>query len=292
MPEKNDKKKIISKLRHKYRLIIYNDITLQEVWHLRLSRLNVFTTVGISGILLTTVVIILIAFTPLKEFIPGFPDGNMQKTILNNAQRVDSLEQIVKSRNIYLRNLKTIISGDSIQDDYANMSLNKDTNHQYDEIEFTKSREDTLLRQQVAEADLYNLSVNEGKITDRSFKNMHFFAPLKGPVTNSFNSRENHFGTDIVAAPNEAVLATLDGTIVLATWTLATGYVIQIQHDNNLVSFYKHNSVLLKKVGDIVKAGETIAIIGNSGELTTGPHLHFELWHNGVPLNPEDYIIF
>ena len=115
---------------------------------------------------------------------------------------------------------------------------------------------------------------------------------MKGIITYSFNPSENHFGTDIVAASNKVVVATLNGTVVMANWTLETGYIVQIQHDNNLLSIYKHNSELLKKVGDHVSAGEAIAIIGNSGELTSGPHLHFELWHNGAPINPEDYIAF
>jgi murein DD-endopeptidase MepM/ murein hydrolase activator NlpD len=121
---------------------------------------------------------------------------------------------------------------------------------------------------------------------------LHFFSPIKGLVTNSFNAIQNHYGTDIVGAPNEVVKATLGGTVVMATWTLETGYVIEIQHDNNLISVYKHNAELLKRVGDHIRVGDPIAIMGNSGELTTGPHLHFELWYKGTPLNPEDYISF
>jgi murein DD-endopeptidase MepM/ murein hydrolase activator NlpD len=119
-----------------------------------------------------------------------------------------------------------------------------------------------------------------------------FFTPVKGTVTNVFNSAEKHFGVDIAAAPNEAIKATLDGTVILSAWTSETGYIITIQHSNNLVSVYKHNSALLKKAGTYVKAGEAIAIIGNSGEYTSGPHLHFELWYNGSPVNPKDYIAF
>jgi murein DD-endopeptidase MepM/ murein hydrolase activator NlpD len=115
---------------------------------------------------------------------------------------------------------------------------------------------------------------------------------VNGIVTNSFKGSENHFGTDIVAGPNEVVKATLDGTIILSTWTIETGNVVQIQHDNDLISVYKHNAEILKNMGKRVKAGEPIAIIGNSGELTTGPHLHFELWYKGKPVNPEEYITF
>jgi murein DD-endopeptidase MepM/ murein hydrolase activator NlpD len=126
----------------------------------------------------------------------------------------------------------------------------------------------------------------------RDLAGIHFFTPVRGLVTQSFNARENHFGTDIGAAHNEVVKATLDGTVTLADWTVETGYTISIQHENNLISFYKHNAELLKKVGNVVKAGDAIAIIGNSGELTTGPHLHFELWHNGTPIDPQTYIVF
>ena len=135
------------------------------------------------------------------------------------------------------------------------------------------------------------LPVNRGIATVQLDK-LHFFTPVRGMVTNSFNPSNNHFGTDIVAGPNEVVKATLAGTVIMATWTLETGYVIEIQHDNNLISVYKHNAELLQKVGLRVKAGDAIAIIGNSGELTTGPHLHFELWQNGVALNPENFIVF
>ena len=131
------------------------------------------------------------------------------------------------------------------------------------------------------------------KTTNKTdFSRIHFYSPVKGLITNSFNPNENHLGTDVVTASNNVVVAALEGTVIIANWTLETGYVIQIQHSNNLISIYKHNSELLKKVGNHVTAGEVIAIIGNSGELTSGPHLHFELWHNGTPLDPEDYVAF
>ena len=134
--------------------------------------------------------------------------------------------------------------------------------------------------------------MNNSKQTNVNLKNLHFFLPIKGIVTNGFNVENGHLATDIVAQPNEPVLATLEGTVTLATWSLQEGYIIMIQHNYNIVSIYKHNESLLKKQGDHVTAGEPIAIIGNTGELTTGPHLHFELWYNGTPLNPEDYIAF
>ena len=124
------------------------------------------------------------------------------------------------------------------------------------------------------------------------FNSLHFFTPLKGLVTNHFNLSENHYGIDIVSKPDEVILAVLDGTVTLSAWTLETGYIIEIQHSANLISVYKHLSQRLKETGSKVRAGEAIAIIGNTGELSSGPHLHFELWRNGIPLNPESYIMF
>ena len=285
---KEKKKNIVNKLKHKYRLSIYNDDTFEEVWFLRLSRLNVFSIIGTSVLLFTISIIVLIAFTPLREFIPGYPDGNMRRNIVNNVYKLDSLEHELEIRDRYFQSINTIIRGGTPVS-YEN---SQDTTVRYEDIKFDKSEHDSILRQQIEEEELFNLSIltNSGSKTD--FSSIHFYPPVKGLVTNSFNPNENHFGTDIVAASNKVVVATLDGTVTMATWTLETGYVIQIQHDNNLISVYKHNSEILKKVGNHVTAGEAIAIIGNSGELTSGPHLHFELWHNGTPIDPEDYVAF
>ena len=282
------KKHIVNKLKHKYRLIIYNDNTFEEVWFMRLSRLNVFTIAGTALIFLIASVTVLIAFTPIREFIPGYPDGNMRRNIINNVYKLDSLENAIEIRDRYFASINRIIRGE-VPLSFENA---QDSMVRYQDISFTKSEHDSILRQQIEEEELFNLSVltNPGKKTD--FSTIHFFPPVKGIITNSFNPNENHFGTDIVAAANKVVVATLSGTVVLANWTLETGYVIQIQHDNNLISIYKHNSELLKKAGNHVSAGEAIAIIGNSGELTSGPHLHFELWHNGTPINHEDFISF
>ena len=156
----------------------------------------------------------------------------------------------------------------------------------------TISKEDSILREKVASEEQYSISNSSGKNQIDNLGEIHFYTPVKGIVTSSFDASKNHFGTDIVANPNQVVFACLDGTVISSTWSSEYGYVIQIQHEGNLISAYKHNSELLKKAGTVVKAGESIAIIGNSGELTTGPHLHFELWYAGKALNPEDYINF
>ncbi len=285
---KEKKKNIVNKLRNKYRLSIYNDDTFEEVWFLRLSRLNVFSIVGTSILVFTIAIIVLIAFTPLREFIPGYPDGIMRRNIINNVHKLDSLEHELEIRDRYFESINTIIRGGTPLS-YENA---QDTTIRYEEITFDKSEHDSILRQQIEEEELFNLSILSNASTKTDFSSIHFYPPVRGLVTNSFNPSENHYGTDIVTGSNKVVVAALDGTVIIANWTLETGYVVQIQHANNLISVYKHNSELLKKVGNHVTAGEAIAIIGNSGELTSGPHLHFELWHNGTPIDPEDYVAF
>ncbi|KPK81065.1 MAG: hypothetical protein AMS27_15795 [Bacteroides sp. SM23_62_1] len=277
-----------NRLNDKYRLIIYNDQTFKEVWYLRLSKLNFIALIISVFILLSAGIYSAIAFTSIRETIPGYPDDSVRRTILMNAMRLDSLENEIRMRDNYFRNLNAIISGEEPDDVMASV----DTSIEYSSIDFTKSLEDSILRIQIEEEEQYNLTVMDDAIPSSGLVSIHFFAPIKGHITNSFNSYENHFGTDIVAAPNEVVKATLDGTVIMASWTVETGYVIEIQHTNNLISIYKHNAELLKRVGNLVKAGDAIAIIGNSGELTTGPHLHFELWYNGTPIDPEEYIVF
>ena len=284
----NNKESFLEKFKHKYRLSIYRDETYEEVLNLKLSKLNVFTLVGIITIVFLTIVISIIAYTPVREFIPGYPDENTIANIRKNEFLLDSLEIELTKRDRYFNNLKKILSGED-PDNYDNYA---DTTAGYENIEFSRSAEDSLLRQMIDQEDQFNLTYSSAKRSVTSISSTHFFPPIKGLVTNSFSTSNNHYGIDIVAAPNEVVKAILDGTVIMSSWTLETGWVIQIQHDNNLISIYKHNAELLKRQGDFVKAGDPIAIIGNSGELTTGPHLHFELWHNMAPINPLDYIVF
>ena len=154
-----------------------------------------------------------------------------------------------------------------------------------------KAKEDSLLRDYVEREDSYSLKATSAS-SSSSESRLYYFTPLKGTVTNTFNQAEAHFGVDIVAPKNEAIKAALDGTVIFADWTVETGYVIQLQHKNNITSIYKHNSVLLKEVGQRVKAGEAIAIIGNTGKLSSGPHLHFELWKEGKAIDPMQFINF
>ena len=282
-----EKKRYLSKLKNKYRFSIYNDQTFEEVWFFRLSRLNVMAGLGGFSFLLITLVTVIIAFTPLREFIPGYPDAHTRRQIVQTALKVDSLEQKLDYWQRYLTTLRAIVNGENP----PALEAKPDTTVKSKNIVFTKSQEDSVLRAEIENNEQYNLSVTQPSL-DNSVKGFHFFPPVRGQVTSSFSLPRSHFGTDIASAPNEVVVAVLEGTITMSTWTLETGYVIQVQHNGNLLSVYKHNSKLLKRAGSHVKAGEAIAIIGNSGELTTGPHLHFELWYNGTPVDPEKYIVF
>lgn len=284
----SEKKSFWEKFRHKYRLSIYRDETFEEVLNLRLTRLNVMAILGLGIFLFLVLVISIIAYTPVRELIPGYPNEQTVRNIYLNNFRLDSLEMEIAKRDAYFENIRRIISGDRPQD----MRRNSDSSRSAASSTYSKTREDSVLRAMVEPRDQFGLSAIENRRIKPAFFNVLFFPPVKGMVSNSFNSEFDHYGTDIVAATNEAVKATLPGTVTMAGWTLETGYVIQLQHADNIISVYKHNAELLKHIGDRVKAGEPIAIIGNSGELTTGPHLHFELWYNGTPVNPEDYISF
>jgi len=280
---------IREKLRNKYKLTIYNETTLQESFTFNLTRMNVFTYFGLFLILITALVIVLFIVTPLNAFLPKYGDTKMRLKIIENAIKIDSLQQEISMRDKYFQNINNIMEGKNL-DDYE-QTIDSSV-AQYQNIDFTKSKHDSILRSLIEKEEQLYLSAVDNFSDGSDMEHISFFIPVRGIISNKFDSKEGHFGIDIVAKPDEPILATLSGTVILAAWSTETGYVIQIQHDNNLISIYKHNSVLLKSQGDHVEAGESIAIIGNTGELSTGPHLHFELWHNGVPLDPENYIVF
>ena len=282
-----EKKSFKQKITAKYRFSIYRDASYEEVVNFRLSRLNVFVLVGSIVIILFTGALFFIGYTPVREMVPGYPSTYTRYNIVHNKLMIDSLNHELEKRDNYIKNINLIILGRE-PESYEN---ERDTEITYENIKFTHSREDSLLRE-MYDHETMPVSIAKQSSTVENISANLFFPPVRGMITNSFNPNTNHYGTDIVAAPNEVVKSTLAGTVIFSDWTIATGNVIQIQHDNNLISIYKHNAELLKRVGDYVKVGEPIAIIGNSGEMTTGTHLHFELWHNKVPLNPEDYISF
>jgi murein DD-endopeptidase MepM/ murein hydrolase activator NlpD len=287
------KVKWYNKLKWKYRLVLMHDETLEERLTFRLTRLNVFIALGTIIIILIFLTTVLIAFTPLREYIPGYTNVGLKKDLYELQIKTDSIEKDLARKDLFIDNLKRIVSGEELTDDRA---LPRDTSTNYNDIKLTRSQEDSILRQEVENQSKYSLFQIElgEKVAQKrlTLGNVLFFTPIKGVVTNEFDADRQHFGVDIVSKKDEAIKSVLDGTVIISTWTTETGYVIGIQHQQGIVTIYKHNSALLKRVGDIVKAGEVIAIIGETGELTTGPHLHFELWSQGTPVNPQDYISF
>lgn len=284
------------KLRYKYRISIFNEDTFEEVWRSRLSRINVVGLLFFFAIFIVSVTVIAVFFTPIREYIPGYPDANMSNSIVDNYLLSDSLQKKVEQHEQFYATIHAIMSG-NIPDDWQADQDEADTMNTtellyLDEINLDPSVADSAFRQQIEEEERYNLSMlDQIKKTDEK-DDLLLVVPMKGVVTTKFNPSEGHFGVDFVGAENERIMAVADGTVIMADWTMDAGYVIQIQHDKNLVSIYKHNSDLILKTGDKVKAGQAIAIIGNTGELSYGTHLHLELWENGVPIDPLKHIIF
>ncbi len=269
------------------------DDTLEERFTFRLSRMNVFIALGTLTIVLIFLTSILIAFTPLREYIPGYTNVGLTKKLYKLQIKTDSIERDLVKKERFIQNLKDIINGKDLSEDKP---LVRDTLTRYGNIKIKRSFEDSLLRLEVenqTKYNLYKMETMEPPIQKKaSIGGVLFFTPLKGIITNEFNPVQKHFGVDIVSKQNEAVKSVLDGTVIFNNWTLETGYVIVVQHAQNIVSIYKHNSVILKKVGEYVRAGDPIAIVGETGELITGPHLHFELWNDGIPVDPKEYITF
>jgi murein DD-endopeptidase MepM/ murein hydrolase activator NlpD len=285
---KDEKKK--NNWRDKYRFSVINDHTFEEVWRIRLTQYNAFLLISFLVIFLIGATTSLIAFTNLKEFIPGYPDVMMRRNILMSAIRLDSLDHELALRDKYFANLNAIISGNPPSETY----VRQDTTRNYKAINFNNSPADSALRTRVENEERYNLTLGPSTPESvTSLAGMHFFPPVKGIISGRYELRNKHFGTDIVTKPNAVISAALDGTVIFTGWTMETGFVIEIQHPNNIVSVYKHNASLLRETGDLVRAGEPISVVGDSGELyTSGPHLHFEIWYKGNPLDPEKHILF
>lgn len=290
---KKDKKSFKDKLWRKYRIVVYNDETYEEKKHFKLRLINLLNIIIFSSVLLIALVIYLIAFTPLREYIPGYTDVDLNRRVYSMEQKIDSMENVYRQKDLYINNMRKIIMGDDFEDDSINSLLIKSSTTDFNSITDRKSKKDSLFRVEYEIETRNNLFerdvVNENP---SEYKMVSFYAPLKGMITNHFNREEKHYGIDLVADNNSVIKAITDGTVIYSDWTVDNGYCIGIQHNGNLFSVYKHNAVLLKDDGDFVVAGDAIAIYGNSGSLSTGPHLHFELWYNGTPLDPEDYISF
>ena len=282
-----EKVRLWDRLKYKYKLSVINETSYEEVFNFRLSQLHVLTALSVLAVILVVLTILLIAFTDLREFIPGYPDGNMRQMIAQNALRVDSLENELLKRDRFFKSIRLVLNGG----DTTSLERSREDTARYrnDTIRFQISEQENEFRAAIEERERFNLSLG---MKEQNPDYYHFFPPVEGIVTQSLDEKKRHYGTDIVAKANAKVAAVLDGVVIFTDWTVKTGYVIQVQHTNDLISVYKHNSILLKKQGDYVRAGEVLGVVGNTGEESSGPHLHFELWRAGNPLNPENFIKF
>jgi murein DD-endopeptidase MepM/ murein hydrolase activator NlpD len=285
--KKKDKKKIASKLLHKYRLVILNEDTFEERLSFKLTRLNVFVLTSIMAILLIAGTIVLIAFTPLREYIPGYSSTALKLKATELNYKTDSLQQVLAMNEKYFSSIKRVLQGDVSTVEFNRDSILEAAKWDTSEIDLTPIKADSVLREKVNKEDKYNLF--ESATSNATFV---LFPPVNGTISEGYNAKDKHFAVDLVVAKDSPIKATADGTIIFAEWTAETGFVVIIEHNEGLLSVYKHNASITKSQGDLVKAGEVIATAGNTGEFTTGPHLHFELWSNGYPINPTNFIEF
>ena len=245
----------------KFKIVIIHPDTYEEKGGFNMSKMKFINLVVFYSLILIAITTCLIVFTPLRELIPGYTDVTLNRRVYNMERRADSIETVFYQQQLYIENLKRIINNEDFDNDI--------------------------------QQDLTRMSFTNTLIPDISFSMPLFFAPISNVlVTNHFNANNKHFGVDVVANADAVIKATADGTVVFSDWSFEGGYIIGIQHDMNIISVYKHNASVMCKTGDLVKAGDAIAILGGGGSTSTGPHLHFELWYKGIPLNPEDYISF
>jgi len=286
-PKKN-KRKVKQKLLHKYRLVILNEDTFEERLSFQLSKLNVIILTAISTLLLISGTALLITFTPIREFIPGYSSTALKNKATRLTIAVDSLTAAVEINDVYFKSIRNMLTGQldslSIKETY---SINSTELVDAETLNIYASQEDSILREKVEQEDKYSL------LEKATFNaNFTLFPPVSGQISEEYNADAKHYAIDIVTEKDEPVKATLDGTVIFSEWSVETGYVIIIEHSRGLISVYKHNNLLLKSQGDLVTAGEVIAVVGDTGEFSYGPHLHFELWVDGYPVNPSDYINF
>ena len=283
--KQGDKKSFISKLLTKYRLVLLNDSTYEEKTSFKISRLNVFSALFALMFIIVLITSGILFFTPIREYIPGYSSTSLQKQANLLSYKTDSLRQIVFLNDQYINSLKKVLTGDLETIEYKpDSAVYKDA---MDIQIIEKSKEDSILRQLVDNEDKYNLA-NINK--DKDFYLLT--SPISGAVSQNYSIADDHLAIDISVDTGTPVKAVSNGRVILSEWTTQTGYVLIIDHGNDLISVYKHNSKLLKSQGEIVKQGEIIALSGNSGVLTSGPHLHFELWSEGFSIDPNTLINF
>lgn len=283
--KKNAKKPLKQRLLNKYRLVVLNEETYEERISYKLTRLNIFLFVAVVSSLLVVTTIGLIAFTSVKEYIPGYDSTLLRKKALENIETLDSLEKVIQTNQKFINSVGSVILGDvSEKDIVKEASIVK---VDVSELDFKINIEDSLLRSIVEKEDRFNAFENANPKVEYVL-----IRPISGKISSQFDLNEKHFGVDIPASTNTPIKSVSDGRVIFSEWTIDTGYVIIVEHSFGLTSVYKHNSTGLVNQGDYVNSGQAIALSGNTGELSTGPHLHFELWSNGNPVDPIEYISF
>ncbi len=279
-------------IKSKYRFVVLNDSTFEEKFSLILSRTNVWVFLSTLAVILMVITASAIVYTPLKYLIPGFGDYNNRGQIIDLALRTDSLEAVMRAREIKIGNVEGIFTNkiDSVQ-----LQSKSETSPEVEKIvnPAAASKQEINLRKEVDEIESFAIHNSKNKKDVNSqLSEYHFISPVSGIPTDEYNSSTEHYGIDIAAKRGEPVKTILDGTVIYTGYDTETGYTIAVQHKENLISIYKHNASLLKNNGNVLKAGDVIATVGNTGTLSSGPHLHFELWYNGSALNPKEFILF
>ena len=283
--EKSRKEIIKEKLTFKYRFVVLNEDTFEERFSFKMNRLNAFIFGGIFSVLLISLTILFITLTPLKEYIQGYSSTELQKETTDLVYKVDSLNQALSVNDLYIENIQQVLKGE-----IKRVTFNKDSvlrQFQIDEIDFAPSLVDSMFREEVEQMDRFSVFQQAKKSTD-----IVFSTPIKGQITQQYDDQEKHFAVDIAVDQDTPVKAIADGTVIFRGFTADTGYVIVIEHGQGFTSIYKHNSSIYKEQGELVKSGEVIASAGSTGAFSTGAHLHFELWNDGYPVNPTNYINF
>ena len=283
----NFRKRITKKLLSRYRLVILNEENYEEQFFFRLSILNLVIISTFLFSFLITSVLLIVSFTSLKEFIPGYASNLMRKQAVLNASKLDSLTISYNQSLNQLNSIKRVLTGDIEFEEFKEREFKLDTENIEVKLSSKKIKGDSLLRSKVEQEDKYNFSININ--ADESFL---FFPPVSGYISQKFDPSKKHYAIDIVARENEPVKSVADGAVIFSEWSSDTGYVIILEHEQGYLSVYKHNESLNYVQGDMVKAGDIIGTIGNTGEYSTGYHLHFELWNDGYPLDPQDFINF
>ncbi len=283
--EKSRKEIIKEKLTFKYRFVVLNEDTFEERFSFKMNRLNAFIFGGIFSVLLISLTLLFITLTPLKEYIQGYSSTELQKETTDLVYKVDSLNQALSVNDLYIENIQQVLKGE-----IKRVTFNKDSvlrQFQIDEIDFAPSLVDSMFREEVEQMDRFSVFQQAKKSTD-----IVFSTPIKGQITQQYDDQEKHFAVDIAVDQDTPVKAIADGTVIFRGFTADTGYVIVIEHGQGFTSIYKHNSSIYKEQGELVKSGEVIASAGSTGAFSTGAHLHFELWNDGYPVNPTNYINF